>query len=177
MIHPRPSSRSQWQFRTSAMTFGRQMFIPCAPEIFYYHGNVQAVSTKRMQAQDAGLIGVPGLEIAETSWKQTTPTLPNSPHGGSPPFAPRAARHSFTLRRAPFDEGPLVYPEERFLRRRATRHCPSLAAVAANRYSSQLEIVITRCKQKRKDFLIGTKNAPSRSPVTPEASGHQSPLT
>jgi hypothetical protein len=105
------ASRSLRQFRTSAATFGRQMFIPCAQKIFYYHGCVETVSTKRMRAQEAGLIGVPGLETAATPWKQRTATLPNSRYGGGPPFASCVLRssHPFTrVNEAPLAASPSV---------------------------------------------------------------------
>ena len=141
-------SRSLWQFRISGATFSRQMFIPCAREIFYYHGSVRIVSTNRMRAQDADLVGVPGLEIVATSWKQRTATLPNSRYGGGPPFVSRVARHA-----------PL-----------ATRHYLSLAAVAANRYGSTNRNRHNPLQTKEKRFSNRYENALSGSPVT----NHQS---
>jgi hypothetical protein len=162
------ASRSLRQFRTSAATFGRQMFIPCAQKIFYYHGTVRTVSTIRMKAKAEGgylrasnlpclsplLNGAPPamtilitetrLEIAATCWKQRTATPSNRQYRGGASLASSAKA------------GWRPW------------HAEARSAKAANRNTSRLEIVVTPCKQTRKDFLIGTKT-PYRS--------HQSPLT
>jgi hypothetical protein len=162
------------------------MFIPCAQEIFYYHGSVRIASTNRMRAQDAGLVLVPGLEIAATSWKQTTPTLSNSRCGRGPlPLPPgtvptlrgpvptlrdqslhfanrKAAKSLKTSRKKKINRYTLPRAEGAPSSSLTPHASPSpLAAVAANRYGPTSRNRRNSLQTKEKIFSTRYANAMS----------------